>query len=90
MVPVGGVYTLNGLEAQKVVERIKPRRYIIPMHYGTLVYTDLLDIKYFLEDQTMGEVKKFAGNELQIDPKEEAPKEPVVAILNWEAKGKKD
>jgi L-ascorbate metabolism protein UlaG (beta-lactamase superfamily) len=90
MVPVGGVYTLNGLEAQKLVEKIKPRRYVIPMHYGTLVYTELLDLKYFLEDQTMGEVKKLSGNELQIDPKAEAPKEPVVAILHWEAKGKKD
>jgi L-ascorbate metabolism protein UlaG (beta-lactamase superfamily) len=90
MVPVGGVYTLNGLEAQKVVEQIKPRRYVIPMHYGTLVYTDLLDLKYFQEDQTMGEVKKFTSNELDIDPRAEVPREPVVAILHWESRGKKD
>jgi hypothetical protein len=91
MIPVGGVYTLNGLDAQKVVEEIKPRRYVLPMHYGTLVYNDLLDIKYFLEDQTMGTVQKFAGtNELVIDPTAEVPEKPVIAILNWEKVGKKE
>jgi L-ascorbate metabolism protein UlaG (beta-lactamase superfamily) len=91
MIPVGGVYTLNGLDAQKVVEQIKPERYIIPMHYGTLVYNDLLDTKYFLDDQTMGTVQRFLGNELAIDPKADVPKEPVIALLHWEGKvGKKE
>jgi L-ascorbate metabolism protein UlaG (beta-lactamase superfamily) len=90
MIPVGGVYTLNGVDAQKVVEQIKPRHYIVPMHYGTLVYSDLLDLKYFLEDQTMGTEKKFVTNELDIDPKAEPPKEPVIAILHWESRVKKD
>jgi L-ascorbate metabolism protein UlaG (beta-lactamase superfamily) len=87
MIPVGGVYTLNGVDAQKVVEQIKPRRYVIPMHYGTAVYPDLLNLDYFLEDQEMGKVRKFTTNELQIDPKAELPKEPTVAILHWEKRG---
>src|SRR5947207_14950640 len=37
MIPVGGVYTLNGSEAREVVNQLKPRQYIIPMHYGTPV-----------------------------------------------------
>jgi L-ascorbate metabolism protein UlaG (beta-lactamase superfamily) len=86
MIPVGGIYTINGLDAQKVVEQLKPKRYIIPMHYGTAVYNDLLDLKYFLEDQTMGTEKRFKTNELVIDPKEEAPKEPIIAILGYEDK----
>jgi L-ascorbate metabolism protein UlaG (beta-lactamase superfamily) len=91
MIPVGGVYTLNGLEAQKVVAQIKPTRYILPMHYGTRVYTDLLDLSYFLDDQQMGTVQRFkTTNELSIDPKSEPPKEPIVAILSWEKKGKKE
>jgi L-ascorbate metabolism protein UlaG (beta-lactamase superfamily) len=91
MVPIGGVYTLNGIDAQKVVEQIKPERYIVPMHYGTLVYTDLLDTKYFLEDQTMGTVQKIAGNELAVDPKADPPKEPIIPLLHWEGKvGKKE
>jgi L-ascorbate metabolism protein UlaG (beta-lactamase superfamily) len=89
MIPVGGVYTLNGLEAQKVVAQVKPTRYVLPMHYGTTVYRDLLDLTYFLDDQQMGEVKRFRStNELDIDPASEPPKEPIVAILNWEKKGK--
>jgi L-ascorbate metabolism protein UlaG (beta-lactamase superfamily) len=88
LIPVGGVYTLNGLDAQKVVAQIKPRRYIIPMHYGTLVYTDLLNLDYFLTDQEMGTVQKYPRtNELSIDPQAPAPEKPIIAILNWEKKG---
>ncbi len=73
MIPVGGVYTINGLEAQKVVAQIKPRRYILPMHYGTRVYDDLLGLDYFLDDQKMGTVTKLTTtNQLAIDPKAEA------------------
>jgi L-ascorbate metabolism protein UlaG (beta-lactamase superfamily) len=88
LIPVGGVYTLNGVDAQKVVEQLQPKRYIIPMHYGTLVYNDLLDLTYFLDDQTMGTVQKFTTNELVIDPSAEPPKEPIIAILHWESKKK--
>ena len=35
LIPVGGVYTINGLDAQKVVEQLKPKRVVIPMHYAT-------------------------------------------------------
>src|SRR5262249_35862910 len=34
MVPVGGVYTLNGTDAKTVVDQLKPRQYIVPMHFG--------------------------------------------------------
>jgi L-ascorbate metabolism protein UlaG (beta-lactamase superfamily) len=87
MIPVGGVYTLNGLDAQKVVEQIKPRRYIIPMHYGTPVYDDLLNLDYFLADQQMGTVQKLKTNELKIDPRAEVPREPIIAILRWAKPG---
>jgi L-ascorbate metabolism protein UlaG (beta-lactamase superfamily) len=86
MIPVGGVYTLNGLDAQKVVEQIKPKRYIIPMHYGTPAYDELLKLDYFLDDQHMGTVEKFKGNELKVDPKAEAPREPIIAILHYESR----
>ncbi|HTU90638.1 MAG TPA: MBL fold metallo-hydrolase, partial [Gemmataceae bacterium] len=91
MIPVGGVYTINGLDAQKVVEQLKPRRYILPMHYGTRVYTELLDLTYFLDEQKMGKLERLPrSNELSIDPKSTPPKEPIVAILNWEKKGQKE
>lgn len=32
-VPVGGIYTINGSEAQNLMKAINPRLYAIPMHY---------------------------------------------------------
>ena len=47
MIPVGGVYTLNGLDADEVIKQIKPKRYILPMHYGVPGYDDLLPHQVF-------------------------------------------
>ena len=87
MIPVGGVYTLNGSDAKKVIAQLKPRRYIIPMHYGTRVFDDLLPLDEFLDGQKPTLIKKFdATNELTIDPTAEPPREPLIAILHWEKK----
>jgi L-ascorbate metabolism protein UlaG (beta-lactamase superfamily) len=80
MIPVGGVYTINGAEAKKVVEQLKPTRYILPMHYGTPVFEDLLPAEEFLEGQK--NVRKFPGNRLTIDTAAK-PGEPLIAILDW-------
>lgn len=82
MIPVGGTYTLNGTDAKKVVAQIKPRRYIMPMHYGTKVYDDLLGPDEFLEGQKNVE-RKPATNELVIDPNEKASEEPKIVLLSW-------
>jgi L-ascorbate metabolism protein UlaG (beta-lactamase superfamily) len=80
MIPVGGVYTINGAEAKQVVEQLGPRRYILPMHYGTRVFSDLLPADEFLEEQK--NVRRFPGNKLVVDTGV-APSEPVIAILDW-------
>jgi L-ascorbate metabolism protein UlaG (beta-lactamase superfamily) len=80
MIPVGGVYTINGAEAKQVVEQLKPSRYILPMHYGTKVFEDLLPADEFLEDQK--NVKKFPGNKITIET-DFKPPEPIIAILDW-------
>lgn len=92
MIPVGGVYTLNGLEAAKVVEQLKPKRFIIPMHYGTPAYDYLLKPDTFLAEmkETKPEcVKRYTTNELQIDPRAPVPEEPQVAVLHWTGKAPK-
>lgn len=86
LIPVGGVYTLNGSDAKEVVEQLKPRRYIVPMHYGTAVYDDVLTAEEFLDDQKEGTVRRFPGNELTVDPKEPLSKDPIIAVLGWKAK----
>ena len=83
MIPVGGVYTLNGTEAKKVVEQLKPRMYVIPMHYGTKVYDDVLPVDEFLEDQPKENIQILARtNRLVIDTVFK-PKQPVIVVLNW-------
>ncbi|MBI1831963.1 MAG: MBL fold metallo-hydrolase [Planctomycetes bacterium] len=49
MIPVGGIYTLNGSEAAKVVEQLRPKEYIFPMHYGTKIFEDILSAEEFLD-----------------------------------------
>ncbi len=86
MVPVGGVYTLNGIEAFQVAEQIKPRRYVLPMHYGTPIYTDLLPLKYFTDECKENDVPivSFKLKEmLKVDSKTPAPRHYSVAVLPW-------
>src|SRR5262245_23012554 len=87
MIPVGGVYTLNGIEAFKVVEQVKPKRYVVPMHYGTIVYSDLLPTNYFLDeakDAGVPILKMKPREWLKIETKEAAPKQASVAILDYQ------
>jgi L-ascorbate metabolism protein UlaG (beta-lactamase superfamily) len=85
MIPVGGIYTVNGAEAKKVVEKLKPRQYILPMHFGTKVFDLVLPVDEFLEDQKKENVKKLDTNELIVKP-DFKPAEPVIVVLGWENK----
>jgi L-ascorbate metabolism protein UlaG (beta-lactamase superfamily) len=89
MVPVGGVYTLNGSEAKEVVAQIKPKEYIFPMHYGTRVYGDLLPINEFLEDQDRAKVTSSQDNVLTLNRDPQRPR-PLIVQLNFWPKAKKD
>ncbi|MBV9124915.1 MAG: MBL fold metallo-hydrolase [Planctomycetes bacterium] len=81
MIPVGGVYTINGSEAKQVVEQLKPRLDILPMHYGTRNFDALLPVDEFLEDQK--NVQRLPNtNELVIDSGAK-PAQPAIVVLNW-------
>jgi L-ascorbate metabolism protein UlaG (beta-lactamase superfamily) len=82
MIPVGGVYTINGTEAKKVVEQLKPKYYILPMHYGVRGYDALLTAEEFLEDQKPEHLR----DELKIDVGAKAPDKPKIVLLGWEHK----
>jgi L-ascorbate metabolism protein UlaG (beta-lactamase superfamily) len=86
MVPVGGSYTLNGSEAKEVVAQVKPRRYIVPMHYGTKVYQLLVGPDEFLDEVDEKRIKRFKHNELTVDPDAVPRKDPLIAMLNYEPK----
>jgi L-ascorbate metabolism protein UlaG (beta-lactamase superfamily) len=87
MIPVGGVYTINGSEAKKVVEQLKPKMYVLPMHYGTKVFDELLGPDEFLDEQKRQNILRLdmgtqTSNELVIKT-DFHPKEPVIVLLNW-------
>ena len=98
MIPIGGIYTMNGLDAMKVVEQIKPKRYVIPMHYGIDNESPLLTIKssHFLDDIDKSRIKRTdqeastKTNTLVIDPKEPIAKEWIIMILDFANPEKKE
>jgi L-ascorbate metabolism protein UlaG (beta-lactamase superfamily) len=86
MIPVGGVYTINGSKAKEVMAQLKPRMYVLPMHYGTRTFEDLLPPDEFLEGQANVQ-RMLTTNELKIRT-DFRPPAPVIVLLGWE-KGKK-
>jgi L-ascorbate metabolism protein UlaG (beta-lactamase superfamily) len=84
MIPVGGIYTINGSVAKEVVKQLKPTRYIFPMHYGNRVYDSLLPLDEFLEGEKKGNIVTIKTNEITIEPTSKAPDVPKIIILNWE------
>jgi L-ascorbate metabolism protein UlaG (beta-lactamase superfamily) len=89
MVPVGGVYALNGSEAKEVVKQIKPKEYIFPMHYGTKIYEDLLPVTEFLDGQDRSKVTSSKDNRLVLNRDPNRPR-PLIVQLNYWPKGKQE
>jgi L-ascorbate metabolism protein UlaG (beta-lactamase superfamily) len=81
MIPVGGIYTINGETAKKVVAQLKPKLFIVPMHYGTTVYTDVLPPDEFLEGQKR--VDKLEGSNVLEIPLGLKKEQPSVVLLGW-------
>ncbi len=79
LVPIGGVYTIDGDTAIEVIKSINPR-VSIPMHYKTehLLF-DLAEDKEFLEKM---DGKKYSGNELTITA-DSISEYPEVLTLNY-------
>jgi L-ascorbate metabolism protein UlaG (beta-lactamase superfamily) len=84
MIPIGGVYTLNGAKAKGVMAQIKPRMYVLPMHYGTPIFSDLLPPDEFI-DGLPNIQRMLTTNELTINT-DFRPPAPVVVLLGWEKK----
>jgi L-ascorbate metabolism protein UlaG (beta-lactamase superfamily) len=83
MIPIGGIYTINGADAKEVVKQLKPTRLILPMHYGTRIYEDLMGPEEFIEGQKNVD-KRLKTNEIEIDPSSKAPEEPRIVLLGWQ------
>ena len=88
MIPVGGIYSLNGTEAKEVVAQIKPKEYIFPMHYGTKVFDDLLPIDEFLQDQDRAKVTSSQHNSILLNRDAQRPRPLIVQLHYWPKEGK--
>ena len=84
MIPVGGIYTINGDQAKEVVEQLKPRLFVIPMHYGVPEYDDIQGPEEFLGGQK--NVKKTPDTNELVVPAEMKADAPTVVMLGWKSK----
>jgi L-ascorbate metabolism protein UlaG (beta-lactamase superfamily) len=82
MIPVGGSYTINGTDAKKVVEQLHPTRLILPMHYGTKVFEDLVGPDEFLDEQKNVD-RLLDKNEIDVPLDAKPPQAPRIVILGW-------
>jgi len=89
MIPVGGIYTLNGSEAKRVVAQIKPKEYIFPMHVGTKIYDELLPVDEFLEDQDRAKVTSSQDNVITLNRDPQRPR-PLIVLLHYWPKNRKE
>lgn len=83
MIPVGGIYTLNGAEAKKVVDQLKPKEYIFPMHYGTKVFDYTLTPDEFYEQFAKRNVATHDDNVLKLNKEASRPRPLVVQLHYW-------
>lgn len=86
MIPVGGFYTIDAAGALDVVHELKPKAYVLPMHYRTSVLesslqSQLAEPSSFLRH--FGEkVLRIDGNELTVNPAA-PPKEPMAVSMGY-------
>lgn len=83
MIPIGGIYTINGEKAKEVVKQLKPRLYILPMHYGTKVLDSLQDPEEFLDGQK--NVRKLDQSNTLLVPFDLKLDKPTIVLLNWQS-----
>ncbi|MFQ6050823.1 MAG: MBL fold metallo-hydrolase [Candidatus Hydrothermarchaeota archaeon] len=78
-IPVGGTFTINAREADKVIEQLTPK-IIVPMHYKTEVVTLPIEpLNKFLENKTEVERTKKL-----IVERETLPEVPKIVVLEYE------
>jgi L-ascorbate metabolism protein UlaG (beta-lactamase superfamily) len=79
LVPVGGVYTIDGYQATRVVDQLHPRLVVVPMHYKT----DALNIKLETVDaflERKANVKRPGTNTLALTPVKARPAVEIVVL----------
>jgi L-ascorbate metabolism protein UlaG (beta-lactamase superfamily) len=82
MVPVGGGVTIDAERAARVVDQIRPRLIVVPMHYATDVSTakELGSVSSFIEGRP--HVRRIEGNAFLLTALKKRPGAEVV-VMNY-------
>ena len=82
LVPVGGTFTVDGLTATQVVEQLRPRIMVIPMHYKTdaVSIKELEPVAPFLDGKR--NVRHETSNTIALSPMKARPAAEIV-VLNY-------
>ncbi|HUV04394.1 MAG TPA: MBL fold metallo-hydrolase [Armatimonadota bacterium] len=78
MIPVGGIYTIDGRQAKQVVQQLKPK-YVIPMHYKT----PALKISLNTADEFLKGYKRVKHADKLRVSKGSLPEETTVVVLKY-------
>ena len=84
LIPVGGVYTVDGPQAADIVRQVNPR-IVVPIHYKTpnLIY-NLQGVQGFL--QALGDDRllvRSKGNTLAVNAQDKIQRPPQVVLLDF-------
>ena len=66
MVPVGGTYTIDALQAKSLVEKVAPK-IVIPMHFKGDGRLDICDLSVFLKEFPLSIIQKITGNRVELE-----------------------
>ena len=80
LVPVGGKFTIDAAKATRVIEQLRPRLMVIPMHYRTDAVTikELEPIGLFLEGKT--NVRRETTPTIALSPMKARPAAEIVVL----------
>jgi len=80
LVPVGGTFTIDGLKATHVVEQLRPRIMVIPMHYKTEASTikELEPLALFLDGKS--NVRRETAHTIALSPMKPRPAAEIVVL----------
>jgi L-ascorbate metabolism protein UlaG (beta-lactamase superfamily) len=88
LAPVGGFYTIDAAQATKVIDQLRPRLIVIPMHYKTDVLTikELAPVDAFLAGKK--KVRRETGNSITLPAATTASKSAKagaaeIVVLNY-------
>lgn len=85
LIPVGGIYTVDGPQAAAIVGQVRPR-IVIPIHYKTQALSfDLQNVERFVTAmETNAEIVRPKGNTVAVAASEESPEKSKVVLLQYE------